>query len=58
MIWVCYADTSPLNDDGLYQAIYKNTSSVRREKADRLRSALGAYEFTADEVDGLIEKAP
>ena len=37
MIWVCYADTSPLNDDGLYQAIYKNTSSIRREKADRLR---------------------
>ncbi|MBR5406602.1 MAG: hypothetical protein IK111_03055 [Lachnospiraceae bacterium] len=33
-------------------------ASLNREKADRLRGELGAYEYTADEVDGLIEKAP
>ena len=37
MIWAYFIDTTPLNDDSLYQAIYENTSVARREKADKLR---------------------
>ncbi len=29
-----------------------------REKIKELRSGLGAYEHTADEIDGMIQKAP
>ena len=33
-------------------------ASLCREKTEKLRGELGAYEYTADEIDGMIERAP
>lgn len=33
-------------------------ASLNREKAKNLRKELGAYEYTADEVDEMLKKAP
>lgn len=35
MIRVCFGDVSILNEEGVYRALYSQTSLARREKADR-----------------------